>query len=772
MAPSLDINLLPAARYAGRDYPELLSLHAAEPPRRAARGREADRLILYLAVAGNAPLPPGKQDQVLADMAKLFFDTPGSVTAALRKVAEELNRLLLERNLHLTSSSRQGIGLLTQAVLRGSQLYLAVSGPVNIFLVTADEVQHFYDADMADRGLGQGRSTPVNFIQTGIQPNDTLIMAAQPAPGWSTETLQGLHGIGPESLRRRLFGQEIADLNAVLVQARSGKGAFYLPKPGKPVAAAPVQEGEQPSSIVAASVLAAPQPAATEIPASEPPMAEPPATVPPALEPLEPVLLEAASIHEGQPFPGAPPSPIVAPNVSPSTPAEATTTAVSSTGQAAQVPRASRLAVITAVLAQAIAPITAGLRRLGHALGSLLARMLPGDYFQSVPSTIMAFTALAVPVVVVTVSSVVYLRLGRDAQYETLYAQAEQIAQRSTGQTDVAHKHADIETALDLLSKAEAHRSSPEVQALQGQLRYALDELELIKRVTYLPAIIGGLPASVNITRMVVIEDDLYLLDSGRGSVIRATLTSQGYEVDLTFQCGPTSSGAVVDIAAWPPGYKPPARLLALDASGNILYCQPNAAPQQDRLTAPNTDAWGQIKAFSLDLGDSYVLDAPSKSVWIYWRSDFTQEPSMFFNDEIPDMQDVVDMTANRGDLYLLHADNRLTLCFYSDFQGVPTRCSDPQFVDFRPGRESLPLIPPAPFSQIQNTLPPDPSLYFLEPQDQAIYHFSLRNLAFQRMIAADNPLPDGNTTAFFVDNLQGYVYQAIGNQVFYAILP
>ena len=84
----------------------------------------------------------------------------------------------------------------------------------------------------------------------------------------------------------------------------------------------------------------------------------------------------------------------------------------------------------------------------------------------------------------------------------------------------MAAKHADIETALDLLSKAEVQRASPEVQALRGELRYSLDELELIKRVNYQPAVIGGLPASVNVTRMVVIEDDLYLLDSGRGSVI------------------------------------------------------------------------------------------------------------------------------------------------------------------------------------------------------------------------------------------------------------
>jgi hypothetical protein len=748
MATSLDINLLPAARYAGRDYPELLSLHAAEPPRRSARGREADRLILYLAVAGNAPLPPGKQDQVLADLSKLFFETPGSVTAALRRVAEELNKLLLERNLQLTSSSRQGIGLLTQAVLRGSQLYLAVSGPVNIFLVAADQTQHFYDPEMADRGLGQGRSTPINFFQTGMQPNDTLVMAVQPAPGWSTETLTGLHGQGPESLRRRLFSQDIPDLNAVLVQARPGKGSFYLPKPGKPVTAPSVLEVEE-------------QPQITETP----PAVE--VNLPQAVEPLGIV-----QSTEPLPSPEAPPAPASSPDIIPHAPATIVPPAEIPADQPTPVRRASSLAVITAALSRVFAPLASGLRKLGHGLGTLLARMLPGDFFQSIPSTVMAFTALAVPVVVVTVSSVVYLRLGRDAQYETLYAQAQQIAERSTEQIDVAAKHADIETALDLLNKAEVYRLAPEVQALKGQLRYSLDELELIKRVNYQPAIIGGLPASVNVTRMVVIEDDLYLLDSGRGNVIRATLTSQGYEVDLTFQCGPTTSGALIDIAAWPSGYKPPARLLALDGSGNIQYCQPNEAPKADRLTPPNTEAWGQVKAFTLDLGDSYALDAPSKGVWIYWRSDFTQEPSMFFNEEIPDMQDVVDMTVNRGDLYLLHADNRLTLCFYSDFQGVPTRCSNPNFVDFRPGRESLPLIPPGPFSQVQNTLPPDPSLYFLEPQNQSVYHFSLRNLAFQRMIAAENPLPSGNATAFFVDNLQGYIYLAVGNQVFYAVLP
>src|SRR4030067_1062529 len=121
MTTTFDLNLLPIARYAGRDYPELLGLLSSEPGRRTARGRNLDRLILYFISEGNASLPPDKRDQVLAELAKLYYQTPGSVTAALRKTVDELNRLILERNLNL-GPSRQGVGHLVQIVLREDRL--------------------------------------------------------------------------------------------------------------------------------------------------------------------------------------------------------------------------------------------------------------------------------------------------------------------------------------------------------------------------------------------------------------------------------------------------------------------------------------------------------------------------------------------------------------------------------------------------------------------------------------------------------------------------
>jgi hypothetical protein len=786
MSASLDINLLPVARYAGRDYPELLCLYASEPPRRRARGRDADRLALYLAMVGNAPLPPGKQDQALADLAKLYYETPGSVTAGLRRVAEELNKALLERNLLLASSSRQGLGILVQLAMRQSQITLAISGPAQAFLISSGQTQRFADADMAQRGLGQSRETPLSLYQVSLQANDTLILAAQSAPEWEPSALASLYGQGPESLRRKLFSPSITDVNAVIVQARPGKGKINLPKPVKPMpqtsvgTARTAPKAPTPQAPVKTPTQATPQPVASEGVPTEASVGQiierSPAPTPAAPEATEAALVETPTA-EASTLPEVikvPPPPAEISSVSTAA-AEPEPLLV---GDQESVPtRPKRRFAPGSLASTALAALFGALRAVGRGLSRLLTRILPEDALLSIPSTVMAFTALAAPVIIVTIASLVYMRLGRNAQFEIYYSQAQQIAERGLGQSDVAARYADLEIALELLRKAELYGSDPNIQGLRARVRSAMDDLELIKRVLYQPAIVGGLPAAVKVTEIVALEDNLYLLDGNSGNVIRARLTSQGYQVDAEFQCGVNVGGIpglkpLIDIEAWPPGFTPEASLLAMDAFGGVLYCLPDASPKSDRLKASEEGALSDVSGFALDLGDAYVLDRASNQVWIYRRSELTVDPKPFFNQEVPELNDVVDLAVNRDDLYLLHADGALTLCFYSEFEGVPTRCSQPPYVDFRPGRENLPLTPPSPFAKIQNTLPPDPSLFLLEPATRAIYHFSLRNLSFQRQYMPDRELAPGPATAFAVDNIQRYLFLAIGNQVYYAVLP
>ena len=81
-------------------------------------------------------------------------------------------------------------------------------------------------------------------------------------------------------------------------------------------------------------------------------------------------------------------------------------------------------------------------------------------------------------------------------------------------------------------------------------------------------------------------------------------------------------------------------------------------------------------------------------------------------------------------------------------------------------------LAPPSPFTQILYSPPPDPSLFLLEPTRHAIYHFSLRNLAFQRQFLPENDLSSKPATAFTVDSVKLHIFLAIDNEVYYAAMP
>ena len=139
MNSSIDLNLLPIARQTGIEKTELPDMYAVTPPRRAARGRETDSLIIYLSMAGNSPLSPEAHTQLLQQLAQKFYKTAGSLTSAMRTVADALNLYLLDRNLRSTSVGRQGIGQLILVALRADTLYIAQCGNVHAFLVTPKE---------------------------------------------------------------------------------------------------------------------------------------------------------------------------------------------------------------------------------------------------------------------------------------------------------------------------------------------------------------------------------------------------------------------------------------------------------------------------------------------------------------------------------------------------------------------------------------------------------------------------------------------------------
>jgi hypothetical protein len=411
------------------------------------------------------------------------------------------------------------------------------------------------------------------------------------------------------------------------------------------------------------------------------------------------------------------------------------------------------------------------LASLGQGMQGLLKRILPDESLFTIPASTMIFIAVAVALIMASAGGMVYFQRGRAAQYQNYYELAVQEAERAVKQTTPLELRTAWETTLNYLDKAETYKTTPESSLLRVKAGEALDNLDGIIRLDFQPAFASALGGPAEVSRIVVNDIDLYLLNSKGGNVLHATLTGRGYEIDPNFSCGPNPNiGPLIDIAPLAKGNSFKASLLAMDVNGNLLYCLPGNPPNENA-PAPPQAGWGSPQAFTLDSNNLYALDPKTNGVWIYRDMGFDHQPHLFFGDQIPPMQDVVGFAVHNDDLFLLHKDGHLTTCVYSSLQVSSTRCTDPEtFVDHRQGRQDGPIILDAQFSQMLYTQPPDPSIYMLDPIHQAIYHFSVK-LNLQQQFRSKNPLPNTNATAFTVTQNRT-VFMAVGNQVYYASLP
>jgi hypothetical protein len=754
MVDSIDLLILPLVRTGDQDQPSVQGLHVAVPPRKPARFRNRDRLALHLTLDENEPLSPEQADKLLANLAKSYYNTAGTVTTALRATAESTNQFLLDRNLRSTSSGHQAVGFLTQIVLREKRLSIAQSGLTHAFLLSSSGVEHVHDLHLAGNGLGLSRTTHIRFSQLDLQPNDAIIISSQSVAGWTPDSLENLHGQGPESLRRRLLALVRTDVNGFLLNVQPGSGELRLLRPVRQPRPVPVAAIPQPIPGEVDEKTEAPSPEVVDGDLSDSDKEE--AKIP---EPLP----ETQQTQPGDAVPVI----TAAGAVSQVTAGEATEPLP--TQEQVSGSKSGSFASISQSVSNALLKFLSGLI-------AILRGILPDSGIFTLPPSTMAFTAVVIPLTIVAVAAVVYFQRGRAAQYELHFSQAQDAAQLAELTTEPRDQRLAWETTLLHLNNAELFQTTDDSQGLRQQAQGIVDSLNATERLDFRPAIVDQLDETAQITRLVAREDALYMLNATDGVVERAILTNEGYRIDTTFQCGPGPYGgyivgSIIDIAPIPPGIDFKATILAIDANGNLLRCIPGDTPLASPLEPPDIN-WGSPRGITVDANDLYVLDPQTNAVWIYRGMDVSQSPRLFFDQQIPPMQDVIDIEVNQNDLYLLHEDGHLTSCVYSAQSTSPTRCKEPEiFTDPRPGRQSGPYIEDAFFSQILYSPPPEPTLYLLDPNSHAIYRFSIR-LTLDRQHRSQEPLPDGPASAFTLDRGNHSIFLALEDQIYSAPLP
>jgi hypothetical protein len=794
----LDLTLFPLHRINGQEGISMPGLLAALPPRKAARGREQDRLIVYLLLTGTASFTTSEYKQLAADAVDVFYQTAGSLTSALRATAEALNRSLLERNMSTSGRGQYAIGWLTLASLRETQCTLLFSGPMHVYFLGGGEARHFHEPGLSGKGLGLGQAAPIHYSQTALQAGDRLLFCGKVPSAWES-ALRDSSPASLEATRRRLTTLTGEDLNAVLMQATEGAGELTLLK-----GTAELKPESAESAPLPASTSGSPRRGSRPAQPQTDPASSPAHVVQPSAYsiPPQPVVevpddqTSIISIESGQRTGGDSPFGRLAPardfpssiprarpgEQLPEPPAGDNLPVIREPARP-EGPRepSERTRQVAKVLAGGIRAWRRASDRLGAAIQKFLPRLLPGtessESFGS-PTSMMFFIAVLVPLVVVTMASVVYLRYGRSIQYETYLQQAQELRAQAAGLTDPVEQRKSWEAVLLNVDKAEEQRKTAETGALRQEAESNLDQLLGILRLQFTPVFSSDL--GIDISRMAASDTDLFMLNAANGEVWRAQLTSgRGFQLDTAFTCKPGVYGAytvgpLVDILALPPLNSINATLLGLDASGNLLYCAPGQVAQAIPLPPPDTN-WARVTAFTMDAGNLYVLDAPARAVWVYNGKDgtFLDRPYFFFGGQTPEKQDVIDLAVSGDDLYLLHADGHLSTCSYSRIETVPTRCQDPAaLTNPYSAYQDTDLFGAANITQMLFTAPPDLSILLLDANSQGIFRLTPRSLELQNQLrpttGSSNPVQSGLVGAVTVGP-NHVLYLAVRGQVYFA---
>lgn len=794
----IDLNILSIYRLNGQEQNSLPGLMSFAPPRKAARGREHEPLLISLLLNGNSLFSNEEYEKLIVGAAAVFHSMHGALTSALRATADSINRALLERNLSTTGRGQYAIGWLTLAVLRESQLTILQCGPTHVLSFSGGVTRHLHDPALSGKGLGLSQTISQFFSQIQLQPGDRLLLCPKLPPAWEN-ALGSDRGLpAPESTRKRMLALVDGDVSGALIKVTEGKGGMLLaldgtppPPPPKPVVTSPAVDSA-PAFIPlepADEVMTPPahvigharedQPSAYAIP-------------PQPVQDDEALVEQLASVAMARQFPPSiprakAPEPELEsiPEVEEEEP-EFEAVDVSSAPRRSPEEIALRRAEGNRQVARVAVNGIQAWRRVTEQVGARIRKFLPnllpnGESDISLPVPARAFISILIPLLVATIGVLVYFRFGVSSQYDTSIRAAQLMREQAMSETDPVRQLEAWNNVLQRALQAESYNETNDTQAMRQEAQLHLDALQGLSRLNFSPLFASGL--SADISRMAVSDTDLYMLDAAHGNILRAAVNGNVYKLE-NFDCSPgvygnTTVGSLVDLLILPKSNMLNSTVLGVDAAGNLLYCAPDRSPRMLTLTPPGTN-WGRIVAMTLDGNKLYVLDAPARAVWIYNGKEdaatqdeigtFPDAPYIFFGIQIPDIEDAIDIAVSGDELYLLHADGSITYCMYSRIDDKPTRCDSPvTLVNHFTAYGETDVFAQANFRQMVLTGQPDATLLLLDAEGQQVYRLSSRGFELLGILSSEaGTFPNGPLGAMtFSPN--HILYVAYGNQVYVA---
>lgn len=539
-------------------------------PARAARGREKDFLFVHLTLSGQINETAELAQSILNSISAIFYQTPGSVTAALRTAILETNQKLLGLNLSGVEPIREGA--VTCAVQRGEELYMAQVGEAIALIGHNFGIERLPSSRPARMTpMGRTAGLDVRYFHNWLQSGDMLLLADPRLAHLPSQALEPvLIDTTIEEGLEQLVSVVGSDSARVILIEFTDEAPGYVPDASRPV------------MVTAASSRTLPPPTGQPVRTSAVSQSVPTVEQGSALPDIDVEVVEA--------------------------------TARKATSQAAM-----RLSKATGGLAAVLA-------RLRPPRAS---RDEQPDEYRGWALPILL--AILIPIVIAIIVSGVFLQRGRVEQYGDIRQAINQnlaLAGQSTDDPQAATGY--YNEALMLIAEATSLR--PDDDDLERLRQEALIGLDGLSGVARLPAQLLLEFSPGTIFTGIGLGDELnagiYLLDSTNNRLYQqktddtfTNFTSDEQEVILFGEqvIGSHVIGQLVDLI-WRPRGTAVSRdgLATLDERGALITFYPNFADTRAVPLGLASD-WEQPKAITTFNERLYILDTGAEQIWRYF---------------------------------------------------------------------------------------------------------------------------------------------------------
>jgi sugar lactone lactonase YvrE len=305
---------------------------------------------------------------------------------------------------------------------------------------------------------------------------------------------------------------------------------------------------------------------------------------------------------------------------------------------------------------------------------------------------------IVIPLVVVAlVAAMLWFRTrSADAEFQQILTGAETAITEARGLTDEAAARLRLSNARDFLDKARAARPD-DAQLAKLQADYS----EVLGRVNRITPLYGLMPlwqfreTGRKLNRILLGGDSLFVLDIGKGEVVRFTLSKLGDSVtpanpDVVIRKGQAvGNAAISDLvdADWAAAVgNQRSRVLALDTAGGLLSYDVTWGATRIPLAGREKLGLPQlVKSYS---GNLYVVDTRAGQLWRYRPTEkgYEGQPEPYFAAATKVDLSGVQSVEIDGNVWLLFADGRLLKFFGGEqkafeLKGLPDPLSAPSAV-------------------------------------------------------------------------------------------